>query len=146
LGKVLSLMVIENESKAPRTLYEIEILQHIKDNIETNEIMVIGLGAVNSTRHLDTETILSEGQQVLLMLNEQPDGQWLISPYSSVSESLNPDLDFILPPLKLFKAGIPIEEIHCKTHLELALKSSNGAPVCIQPKSLERLFERGWIK
>jgi len=147
MGQVLSLKDIQDDSNTtPRTAYEIIILQYIKGNTETNEIMVVGLGSLNSTRQVDKQTIMSEGQQALLMLNQLIDGNWHISPYSTSSDSLNPDSQFILPPLKLYKAGIPIEEIHCKSNLELALKSSNGSPVCLKPESMEILYNRGWIK
>lgn len=147
MGQVTSLRDIQDESNfTPRTAYEITILQQIKGNTETSEITVVGLGSLNSTRHVDNQTILGEGQQAILLLNLQTDGFWHISPYSISSESLNPDLQFILSPLKLYKAGISIEDIHCKSNLELALKSSNGSPVCLTPESKNVLLERKWIK
>lgn len=147
MGQVISLKDVKDDSNfTPRTAYEIIILQHIKGNTETNEITVIGLGSLNSTRQLDTQNIMSKGQYALLFLNEPTEGYWFISPYSISSESLNPDSHFILPPLKLYKAGIPIEEIHCKSNLELALKSSNESPVCLTPKTKDILSNRGWIK
>ena len=147
MGQVTSLRDLQDDSNfTPRTIYEITILQQIKGNSETNEITVVGLGSLNSTRHLDNQMILSDGQQVILLLNLQQDGFWYISPYSISSESLNPDSQFILSPLKLYKVGISIEDIHCKSNLELALKSSNGSPVCLTSESKNRLLERGWIK
>lgn len=147
MGQVISLKDVKDDSNfTPRTAYEIIILQHIKGNTETNEITVIGLGSLNSTRQLDTQNIMSEGQYALLILNEPTEGYWFVSPYSISSESLNPDSHFILPPLKLYKAGIPIEEIHCKSNLKLALKSSNESPVCLKPKTIDILYNRGWIK
>ena len=147
MAEVLSLKDFEGDSNStPRTAYEITILQHIKGNTETNQITVVGFGSLNSTRQVDTQTIMSEGQQALLMLKQLIDGYWYISPYSISSDSFNPDSQFILPPLKLYKAGIPSEEIHCKNHLELALKSSNGSPVCLKPESLDILYNRGWIR
>jgi len=147
MGQVLSSSDVVDESNyTPRTAYEIIILQHVKGNTETNEITVVGLGSLNSTRQVDNQTILSDGQKVLLILNGQDDGGWFISPYSFPSDSLYPDSQFILPPLKLYKAGIAIEEIHCKSNLELGIKSSNGSPVCLKPESMDILFNRGWIK
>jgi len=147
MAEVLSLKDFEGDSNStPRTAYEITILQHIKGNTETNQITVVGFGSLNSTRQVDTQTIMSEGQQALLMLKQLIDGYWYISPYSISSDSFNPDSQFILPPLKLYKAGIPSEEIHCKNHLELALKSSNGSPVCLKPESLDILYNRGCIR
>ncbi len=147
MGQVLSLKDVKDDSNfTPRTAYEIIILQHIKGNTETNKITVVGLGSLNSTRQLDTQNIMSEGQYALLILNEPTEGYWFVSPYSISSDSLNPDSHFILPPLKLYKAGIPIEEIHCKSNLELAIKSSNESPVCLKPKTIDILYDRGWIK
>jgi hypothetical protein len=147
MGQVLSLRDIVNEANTtPRTAYEIIILQHVKGNTESNEITVVGLGSLNSTMQLGDQTILSESQLVLLMLNEHPDGTLYISPYSSSPDFLDPDSQFILPPLKLYKAGIPAEDIHCKSNLKLALKLFNENPVCLKPKSFDRLYERGWIK
>ena len=146
MGQVLSLEeIIEESNTTPRTAYEITILQHVKGKTETDQITVIGFGSINSTTHQDNQTILSEDQQALLILNKLIDEQWYISPYSLSSDSLDPDSQFILPPLKLFNAGIPNEEIHCKSYLELAIKSSNGFPVCLTPKSIEILYNRGWI-
>ncbi len=147
MGEVLSLSDIQDDSNTtPRTAYEIIILQHIKGNTETNNITVVGLGSLNSTMQLEKQIIFYEGQKSLLILNEVIDGNWHISPYSFSFDSYNPDSQFILSPLKLYKAGIPIEEIHCKSNLELALKSTNGSPVCLTPDSIDRLYNRGWIK
>jgi len=147
MGEILSLKDIQDDSNTtPRTAYEIIILQPIKGNTETNKITVVGLGSLNSTTQLENQIILYEGQKSLLMLNELIDGNWHISPYSFSFDSYNPDSQFILPPLKLYKAGIPIEEIHCKSNLELAIKSSNGSPVCLKPESIDTLYNREWIK
>ncbi len=147
MGEILSLSDIQDDSNTtPRTAYEIKILQHIKGNTETNEIMAVGLGSLNSTMQLEKQIIFYEGQKSLLILNEVIDGNWHISPYSFSFDSYNPDSEFILPPLILYKAGIPIEEIHCKSNLELGIKSSNGSPVCLKPESVDILYNRGWIK
>lgn len=50
----------------------------------------------------------------------------------------------MFPPLKQFKAGIPIEEIQCKEGLSLVIKSSNDNPACVKPRSVEKLIQRGW--
>ncbi len=147
MGQVLSLKDVEDGPlTTPRTAYEIKILQHIKGTTETNEITVLGLGSLNSTIQFEGQIIMYEGQQSLLMLNELIDGNWTISTYSIFSDSYNPDSQFILPPLKLYKAGIPIEEIHCKSNLELGIKSSSGSPVCLKPESIDTLYDRGWIR
>jgi hypothetical protein len=50
----------------------------------------------------------------------------------------------ILPPLKQFNSGIPIDKIQCKEGLELVIKSSNGSPACVSPQSAIVLLIRGW--
>ena len=146
MGQVISLAEIKDDSNTtPRTVYEITILQHVKGNTETDQITVIGFGTLNSTLQQDNQMIMSEGQQALLMLNELTNDELYISPYSLSSDSLNPDSQFILPPLKLFKAGISTEEIHCKSHLEFAIKTSDGSPVCLKPNSIDILNNRGWV-
>ena len=147
MGQVLSFSELEDDSNTtPRTEYQILIFQHIKGITKTNEIMVVGVGSINATMQIEDQTILNEGQKSLLMLNELIDGQLHISPYSISFDSYNPDSQFILPPQKLYKAGIPIEQIHCKSYLELAIKSSDGSPVCLKPKSIDTLYNRGWVK
>jgi hypothetical protein len=147
MGEVLSLKDVKDDTNfTPRTAYEIIILQHIKGNTETNEITVVGIGSLNSTMQIEDQIIMYEGQKSLLMLNELIDGNWHISSYSIFSDSYNPDSQFILPPLILYKAGIAIEEIHCKSNLELGIKSSNGSPVCLKPESVDILYKRGWIQ
>jgi len=134
------------ESDTPMTSYNVKIFYLIKGEYRENQINVIGLGIANSTKHLDLETILVKGQKGMFMLNKQENGSWMISPYSNFSELVDPDLHFILPPLKLAKSGVPNHEIHCKTDLKFALKTSNNNPVCIKEESFDRLLKRGWIK
>lgn len=49
-------------------------------------------------------------------------------------------------PLKQFKSGILIEGIQCKEELELVIKSFDGSPACVTPKTKQILIERGWAK
>jgi len=48
------------------------------------------------------------------------------------------------PPLKQFRAGIPIKEIKCKEGLDLVIKVSSGSPACVKPQSKQKLLELGW--
>jgi hypothetical protein len=48
------------------------------------------------------------------------------------------------PPLKQFNAGIRYPDISCKEGLELAVKKTNGHPVCVKPESVLELVKRGW--
>lgn len=143
-GEVLALNELENDT--PMTSYNVKILYLIKGEHRENQITVTGLGISNSTKHLDLETILVEGQKGIFMLNKQENGQWMISPYSNFSELVNPDLHFILPPLKLLKSGISNNEIHCKSDLKFALKTTDNNPVCLKEDSFDKLLKRGWIK
>ena len=138
-GKITSARDYGDE--ASQTEYQIEIIQYVKGDKSQNKITAIGLGSLNATRHLDNEAIFLEGQQVFLFLNI-PAGTFFISPYSRSVESFEPD-SFILPPLKLFNAGITIDEINCKSSLVLVLKI-NDTPACIKPESVDSLIKRGW--
>ena len=145
-GKVLSSRdVVDDSNQTPRTEYQILVLQNIKGKTVTSEITVVGLGSLNSTRQLEDQIILSNGQQAILMLTKDSHGNWFVSPYFVSSDSLNPDEQFILPPLKLHKAGISTDDINCKSNLEFAFKY-NEVPVCITPESKDNLFKRGWIR
>jgi hypothetical protein len=146
-GKVLSSSeIVDASNYTPRTQYQIEILQPIKGKTQASEITVVGLGSINSTRQIEDQTLLSKGQQGILMLTTDGSGHWLISPYSVFTDSLNPDEQFILPPLKLYKANISVDDINCKSNLEFALRSFNDNPICLTPESKEKLSERGWIR
>lgn len=146
LGKIISTGTVNgNFDTSPKTEYQIKVLQYIKGEKSLNVLTAIGLGSNNATRHIDNETIFFEGQRVFLFLNQRHDDSLIISPYSIFSETLDPDSQFILPPLKLYKAGIPTSEINCKSNLKLVLKSTNDSPLCLKPKSVELLLERGWI-
>lgn len=52
----------------------------------------------------------------------------------------------LLSPLKQLKSGITVDEIQCKEELHLAIKTSNGNPICIKPETRQKLIERGWAK
>ncbi len=53
--------------------------------------------------------------------------------------------DFIiLPPLKQFKSGVSIDEIHCTDLLILVMKN-DGSPACVKPETKIKLIERGWV-
>jgi hypothetical protein len=147
MGEIISLNeVVDDVGHVPKTQYEVLVLQNIKGTTETDKILATGLGAINATRHVENETILSEEQKVLLFLNKEKSDEWIISPHSIPSDEDYPDSGFILPPLKLYNAGIPIEDIHCKSSFILAIKSANYMPVCLTPSSFDRLSDREWIR
>ncbi|MCV0409619.1 hypothetical protein [Nitrosopumilus sp.] len=49
----------------------------------------------------------------------------------------------LLPPLKQFKSGVPIDDIQCKDNLHL-IQKHDGALACVKPKSINALVFRGW--
>lgn len=55
-------------------------------------------------------------------------------------------IDYVVPPLKQFKSGIPIDEIQCKEGLELILRTSDSSPTCVKPETKKILIEREWAK
>ena len=146
LGKVQEFNEVKDGSITPRTSYQVSVIQPIKGQFEEKELKIVGLGFINATRHLDNETIYQRSQEVVFMLNEKDSGVLFISPYSTSSASQNPDLEFVLSPLKLFKAGISISDIHCKSFLKFAIKASSNIPVCIKQDSYPPLLQRGWIR
>gem|GEM_PF-2418587 len=50
-----------------------------------------------------------------------------------------------LPPLKQLKAGIAKGDVVCKSGFVMAIKSSNGDPICLSLETKEKLLARGWI-
>lgn len=50
-----------------------------------------------------------------------------------------------LTPLKIFKEGVPVEDIACKEGL-LIIKVEDGSPACVMPNTAHILVERGWAK
>lgn len=143
LGEVVYTKDFAGVDETPKTEYKIKILQHIKSDKSINELTAIGLGSQNATRHFDNETIFFEGQRIFLFLNNLA-GTYIISPYSNSADLFNPDSQFVLAPLKLFKAGISIDMINCKSNLVL-VKKINDTPACIKPDSIEPLMKRGWL-
>ena len=53
--------------------------------------------------------------------------------------------DFLKPPLKQIKSGIPAYEIQCNNSLVLVTKN-NGSPACLKHETKTKLVERGWAK
>lgn len=61
------------------------------------------------------------------------------------SDILLSPADFIESPLKQFKSGIPLNEIRCKEGLDLAVKKSNGHPICITNETKTKLEHMGFL-
>lgn len=66
-------------------------------------------------------------------------------PFKSPKECLQKSIE-VLPPLKQFKSGIPIDDIGCKDGLELIFKATNNSPACVKPSTAQKLLERGWTE
>ncbi len=141
IGNVVSLK--ENLSEGS-TEYEIKIEKFIKNPQTTSTLFVIGTGAKSSEIHLSIEKIFNVKDRVFLFLNER-DEKYHISLYSFNALLFNPDDEFLLPPLMLYRAGISSDDIVCRNNLELVLKQSNNSPACVTPNTKAKLVERGWI-
>ena len=48
-----------------------------------------------------------------------------------------------VPPLKQYRAGIPAEDVTCKTDM-IWMQKPNLEPACVYPKSVQALSVRGW--
>ncbi len=142
VGKVISL---NENSTANQTEYKIKVEKYLKSPKEFDIINATGHGAKSSEIHTSVEKIFDKGARVLLFLN-QMDGIYNISPYSVNAETFDPDSDFILPPLRLFKAGISPEDIVCRGDLTLVFKAKNNFPACVEPDSISKLTTLGWIR
>ncbi len=143
LGKVVSAEPFVNSDGLNQTKYTIQILQPIKSNLQEDTIDVVGLGSTDATVHLSDETIFVVDQKVFLLLYDV-DETLYISPHSIPAANYDPNKQFILPPLKLAKAGIPIDEINCKDGLKLVIKANNSSPACVKYESVDPLISRGW--
>ena len=53
-------------------------------------------------------------------------------------------LELDLAPLKQIREGVEPHNISCKSGMELIFKYS-GNPACVNPSSVEKLVQRGWI-
>ena len=141
VGKVISLNEIPAENQ---TEYQIKVERYLKNPQSYDTITAIGRGTKSGELRTSIDKIFNVSDRVLLFLNKKQ-GNYIISPFSVNAEAFDPDLQFILPPLKLSKAGIATQDIVCRGDLKLVLKTSNS-PACIKPKSLERILSIGWTR
>jgi len=140
IGFVTSTFVTDSKD----TQYTINVEQYVK-NPQDNSIVAIGRGSTDSENLASIDKIFKIGDRVLLFLNTSND-RYLISPYSVNAQLLDLDADFLPPPLKLYKAGVLVEEISCKQGMSLLIKATNDFPACIKQNSIEKLVTRGWGK
>ncbi len=140
VGKIVDANEIENN----HTLYNVVIERFVKNPQESKTIQVIGSGTINGT-NTSIDKIFAPEDRVLLFLNTN-DGKNTISPYSVNADTFDVDSDFILPPMRLYNAGIQIDDIVCKDSLILAIKNSNGYPVCVKENSISKLKSLNWIR
>lgn len=125
------------------TKYDIKVEKYLKNPQSSNNITAFG-GGTKSGPVSSIDKVFDKGDRVFLLLNSYDDN-YQISLYSVWAESFNPDSQFIIPPLKLYKAGIPVDDIVCKSGLTLVEKSTNNSPACVKQESIEKLVVRGWI-
>ncbi len=141
VGFVTSTFVTDSED----TQYTINVERYVKNPQEDNSIVAIGRGSTDSENLASIDKLFKIGDRVLLFLNTSND-KYLISPYSVNAQLLDVDADFLPPPLRLYKAGVPVEEISCKQGMSLLIKTKINFPACIKFNSIEKLVTRGWGK
>jgi len=141
VGFVTSISVTDSED----TQYTINVERYVKNPQEDNSIVAIGRGSTDSKNLSSIDKLFKMGDRVLLFLNTSND-IFLISPYSVNAQLLDVDADFLPPPLRLYKAEVPVEEISCKQGMSLLIKATNDFPACIKQNSIEKLVTRGWGK
>lgn len=141
IGNVVNLTETPSEGF---TEYEIKVEKFIKNPQTLNTLFVIGNGAKSSDIHLSIEQIYNVDDRVFLFLNEKDD-EYRVSPYSFNALNFDPDEGFLLPPLTLYRAGIPAEDIVCRNNLELVIKANDESPACVTLKTKKKLIERGWM-
>ena len=140
IGEILS---TEEFTKDDNTKYDIKVERFVKNPQPSNDITAFGGGTKSGTLS-SIDKIFEKGDRVFLLLNSNEEN-YKISIYSFWAESFNPDSEFIIAPLKLYKAGIPSEDIVCKSTLVLIQKLSNNLPACVKPNSIEKLITSGWL-
>jgi len=140
IAKIISL---SEDPEKLETNYFIDVEKYLKSPQDFDKINIVGYGIKNNTLQSSITRIFDVEDRVLLFLNKEQT-KFRISPYSTNAESFDPDLDFILPPLKLYKAGIPASDIVCRGDLKLVVKSTDGSPACVKSDHVERLIKIGW--
>ena len=139
IGEIKSL---QEFPKQGHTEYDVIVERYLKNPQPTDNITAFGGGTSESV--ISVQKVFGEGDRVFLLLNSN-NGDYKISLYSVWAGSFNPDLDFIIPPLKLYNAGIPAEDIVCKSMFVLVQRLSDDSPACIKPESIEKLVVIGWL-
>jgi len=119
-------------------------------DLENNQVISSEALFSNSFGRLRDATMGPDGNLYLLTSNQDGRG----SPAENDDRILRiiplliPDdeviVDSSLSPLKQFEEGIMVENIACKTGLELLKKSSTGTPACVKPSTAVKLVKRGW--
>jgi len=98
---------------------------------------------------LDNPTALSP--PISIDLEVKPENPKIPRTEDDNSEFKYPKLDegiitwFSHTPLKQFESGIPLNEIKCKEGLDLAVKKSNGRPICITNETKTKLEHMGLL-
>ncbi len=139
IGKIIS---TEQFSKQGYTKYDINVERYLKNPQPTDNVTAFGGGTDEFTRSV--EKVFDKGDRVFLLLNGDKES-YQISLYSVWAKSFNPDLDFIISPFKLYKSGIPVDDIVCKSMFVLVQKLADNSPVCIKPGNIEKLIATGWL-
>ena len=112
-----------------------EFQNAVKRCTEQSKVFSYGTVIQNSTHYFD------DSISCLIFDNRMIKGSDDVSAEKRVYENLP---DFIKPPLKQFKSGIPVDEIQCNKPLTLVTKN-DGFPACVKEQTLLKLVERKLI-
>ena len=113
-----------------------EFQNAMKRCTEQSKVFAYGTVIQNSTHYFD-DTI-----SCFIFDNRMIKGSNDVSAEKRVYENLP---DFLKPPLKQLKLGVPIDEIQCNEDLVL-LQKHDGFPACVKPETKRILIERGWTQ
>jgi len=144
VGKINSVSPIPEKYSS---LYEVSVEKFLKKNsqIDDKKIIVYGGGFENNPMPTSVDKVFKYGDRVILFIKITNEKN-TFTLYSFSSNSFDSNRDFILPPLKLYNAGLKIHEITCKSDFTLVEKSSTGTPACIKTSHLQKISERGWVE
>ncbi len=135
--------------------YEISVMNLFDGKLQSNTITVRSINE-SGFDPIDPYNVFEESDLVLLYLKDYGRGFWESTNFSKVipEGQLQNTIDKMkvtvdissLPPLKQYKAGVPVNEIQCKNGFVQAIKQSDNSPACVTLETKQRLIERGWAE
>jgi len=154
------------ETASMDSVFQVTFLNVTEDSRCPADVICIWQGTVSVEVNITKDgqdfgnQILTLGESDSLAL-QTFDGNFVrltkVEPYPFSSQQIQPseyvvtmfvsrveDVEPVGSPLQQFKSGISVNEIQCKENLQLIIKSSDGSPACVKPKTIEKLVARGW--